>query len=143
MINNVITMKKIIFLIVAITAIVFTGCDTNGGENGNGSGNLIGKWESIAGYDFVNGEWVDDGFDYIPNEFVREFTKEHMITYIEGRETGRVTYSFDKSKMTLTYMGIVVKIYKLTATEFEVQDGGVDNKTLYKRIEFISYTKIS
>jgi len=127
-------MKKLFYAMIAMAVLMFVSCDKD--NNGGDDSGLIGRWEAVADYELKNGQWAQIE-TYKANESIMEFTSDNLIQYSYGQKVGPTqTYNFDSSKNTLTLMGIVMKVYKLTDTEFELEEPGFPNetKTAFKRI---------
>jgi len=128
-------MKKLFYIAVVSAAMLFISCDKDN-NGGNDDGRLVGRWEAVADYELKNGQWAVIE-TYKANESVMEFTADNLIQYSYGEKIGPTqTYNLDRSKMTLTLMGIVMKVYKLTDTEFDLEEPGypTEMKTTFKRI---------
>ncbi len=135
-------MRKLALILMAAMVVAFISCTDGVIDNidSNTNGSIVGKWEAVADYDFVNGSWVLD-YTYDPKEFALQFTSDGKVNqYDYGTKTLTATYSYNAPKRELTIMGMIVEVESLTSSELMIITKSLDayhitNKTIYKRIQ--------
>lgn len=126
-------MRKI-FTLGLFVLLVLSSCSKDDDtENSNSSDILVGTWEAVEEYDFVNGG--DDTFPYEKEEETLEITKDRISFYSYGDVWNTLEYEYDASSNELiTGSGIMI-IEKEGNNKFILWNERKDLGSLYKRTE--------
>lgn len=88
-------MKKILFLLMCIPLVTFTGCSDDEENN-----SIVGKWECVADYEKVNGSW-EKVYEYDREENIWEISDNKIIVYYENQMNGRLPYTLDGTTINI------------------------------------------
>lgn len=112
-------MKKYILLSLVVF-LTFTGCKKDDGDSGGDTSMLVGRWEAVSSYVQNNGTWGLE-YNYKSNECVYIFTPTHITINDKSDLLNGETIEYKYASNVLTVMGMTRKVYKLTATELELE----------------------